>query len=43
MTQPEKIIEAKKTKFYREYTVKEHQRKIYEREYKLTIPKEARS
>ena len=35
MTQPEKIIEAKKTKFYREYTVKEHQRKIYEREYKF--------
>ena len=35
MTQPEKIIEAKKTKHYREYTVKEHQRKIYERVYKF--------
>ncbi len=35
MTQPKKIINAEKTKHYREYTVKQHQRKIYEREYKF--------
>lgn len=35
MNQPEKIIGAKKTKHYREYTVKEHQRKLYERVYKF--------
>ena len=35
MTQPEKIIEAKKTKQYKECTVKQHQRKMYEREYKF--------
>ncbi len=35
MTQPKKIINAEKTKHYREYTVKEHQRKLYEREYKF--------
>ncbi len=32
---PEKIIEANKTKHYKECTVKQHQRKIYEREYKF--------
>ena len=31
----EKVIESKKTKQYREYTVKQHQRKIYERVYKF--------
>ncbi len=35
MSHPKKIINAEKTKHFREYTVKEHQRKIYEREYKF--------
>ncbi len=35
MSHPKKIINAEKTKQYREYTVREHQRKLYEREYKF--------
>lgn len=35
MSHPKKIIKADKTKHYREYTVKEHQRKLYERVYKF--------
>ena len=31
----DKIIKASKTKNYREYVVKEHQRKLYERQYKF--------